>query len=257
MIAAITPHALLQAAVAFVLIALVGRGRWGLALLGAAVAALDQFALGLGSQLHTGPDGSPNWIGKCSELGAALILMGVLLRTGWTRSEFGLSMPRKGSLRAAIILIAILVAARAGLAASASDREPWSLAWLAFEATLPGLAEECMLRGVFLAIALRAVRRGELDEPGGIGRDGWQAIIAAAMLFASVHGLSPRPSASGNESGTPFGWGWEVAFAPMLFGRTFLTGMAYGWLRLRTGSLLTPIVAHNAANVAGTALAMR
>lgn len=43
-----------------------------------------------------------------------------------------------------------------------------------------------------------------------------------------VHGLSPYRSALGNESGMPFEWGWEVAFAPLRCAQTPLTDITYG-----------------------------
>jgi hypothetical protein len=96
--------------------------------------------------------------------------------------------------------------------------------WL-YQATLPGMVEETVFRGVLLALAERAVaaRYARWNVMGA--RIGWDGLLVT-LAFLALHGIS---------LGTLLG----VLPAALL----------YLWLRQRTGSLLLPIVAHNLWNL--------
>jgi membrane protease YdiL (CAAX protease family) len=81
-------------------------------------------------------------------------------------------------------------------------------------ALLPGVCEELVVRGVFLP---------SLAHSLGAGRS-WLAILASALLFASIH------------------------LDPYRFLFTFALGAVFGFLRLRTGSLWPSVLAHAGLN---------
>lgn len=257
------PHAAVQAAVALVLVLLAAGSRLrrapravlGLALLGAGVAALDQMALGTGTMwqrsLASADPGAVtmNWCGKLVAAAAAGAVIALLCARGWGRPEFGIARPARGTLGLAAGAALVLAGLRGFLAFRSGETHALDWSELAFQATMPGIAEELFVRGLFMAIALRAA--------GGGRAAGTRAILACALLFASMHALAPRNPMPGHERGFAIGGGWELVFEPLLFGRTLVTGIVYGWLRLRTGSVLAPMLAHNAANLAGSAATMR
>ena len=86
-----------------------------------------------------------------------------------------------------------------------------ALVSVAVIAVLPGVCEELVVRGVLLPSLARAI-------PGA------GAVIVSAALFAAMHGDAYR------------------------FAFTFAVGLVFGALRLRTGSLWPPVVAHVALN---------
>jgi membrane protease YdiL (CAAX protease family) len=94
-------------------------------------------------------------------------------------------------------------------------------AWL-FVATMPGLAEEVAFRGVLLAAAERAAPAARMIA-------GVPVTLGAALLTAAFVGLHG------------FGVGMLVSVLP--------GALLYLWLRLHTGSVLLPIVAHNLWNL--------
>jgi hypothetical protein len=106
--------------------------------------------------------------------------------------------------------------------AGAPAQEVTPEAWM-FLATMPGLVEEFAFRGVLLAAAERAWPAARFV--------GGARISAGALLltlaFVALHGLAPVTVLS-------------VLPASLL----------YLWLRVRSGSLLLPIVAHNLWNIA-------
>jgi uncharacterized protein len=196
--------------------------RPALALLFLGLFALDTALTMLPIALQLHPAGvNWNWIGKLLSLGWAL----AFVRFGpLSVDEVGLTLRhRPGSVLPAVLLTVALVVATSFLVSSGrTDAET-----LAFQATMPGLAEELAYRGVFLALLVTAFggRRGVI----------WAAVVTS-VAFGLIHGLALD--------------GWSVRFDAMALLFPSLGGLAFAWLRLRTGSLLFPVLAHNGANLA-------
>ena len=218
--------AALTAPVLFVVLAAARARRWAPALLVLGLIALDDLAVTL--PYWSGPlnvfGGSWNWDGKAYSLAWALAFawFGPL-----SREECGLTLrQRPGSIRPAALATAALTAASFGLGLLFGGGAP-DLETVAFQLTMPGLAEEIVFRGVLIGLLHRAL-------PG----DGFAArigpVLITAVAFGLVHGLSV-------EGGVP-------SFDGLHFAYTFLGGLAYGWLRERTGSVAFPVLAHSLGN---------
>lgn len=102
---------------------------------------------------------------------------------------------------------------------------------LAFQATMPGLAEELAYRGIAPAILLTLMYRRPHVE--GIP---WAVIIATSVMFGTWHALS-------------FSHG-SVGFDVMSGLFPFIGSIPGGWLRFNTKSLVVPVLGHGLANVA-------
>lgn len=102
---------------------------------------------------------------------------------------------------------------------------------LLFQATMPGLSEELVYRGIAPALLLGLMRRREPIE--GMP---WAVILATAAVFGVWHGLS--------YSGGRIGFDVTSALFP------FIGSIPGGWLRFKTGSLVFPVLAHSLANLA-------
>jgi hypothetical protein len=99
-----------------------------------------------------------------------------------------------------------------------------ALVSVAVIAVLPGVCEELVVRGLLLP-SLAATLTGAVATPGRRRTFGpAAAVVLSAALFAAMHGDSYR------------------------FAFTFGVGLVFGALRLRTGSLWPPVVAHVALN---------
>jgi membrane protease YdiL (CAAX protease family) len=108
-----------------------------------------------------------------------------------------------------------------------------------FQLTLPGLSEELMFRGLLLALVDRAAPP-RLKVLGA--QMGWGA-MATSVLFSAVHAVNLA-------SDWTMTINWMAGLLPLL------GGFAFAWLRARTGSLVWPIVLHNAANELATLVAV-
>jgi uncharacterized protein len=166
-----------------------------------------------------------NWSGQLLALAGALWVASMLARrAGLPWHEMGFTwVQRSGSLRPAVGVSAGALALNLLLMRLSHFRladvalETWI-----YQATLPGLVEEAVFRGVLLALLDRAfvARKEVFGAPIGWGG----ALVTLA--FVALHGIGP---------GTLPG----VLPAALL----------YLWLRARTGSLVMPIAVHDLWNL--------
>lgn len=168
-----------------------------------------------------------NWTGKMLSIALSFtVLVGLRL----SRREVALVLP---STRSAWVwsagLVLVGVVAGVTMAYLFRDHQPPDLETLLFQATMPGLDEELMFRGVGFALLAR----------GFVGRGAaWAPLMTTSLLFGFVHVVF----ASGGRL--------QVDLAPLVFVLPF--GFLLGWLRMRSGSLLGPVLGHNLANSLGT-----
>lgn len=173
--------------------------------------------------------GERNWQGKLLAL-AATLLVATLPAFGWRRSGLVLAQA-PGSLRAALPVAALYCGFFVALAL-AFPGDPSSGEEIAFQLTMPGLEEEPFYRGVLLL----ALDRAFAGRVRFLGVDwGWGAVLSC-VLFGLAH-------AFGFSDG-------GFAFDPLTMALTAVPAFIAVWLRLRTGSLVLPILLHNAGNAA-------
>lgn len=168
-----------------------------------------------------------NWQGKLLALGATL-LIARLPAFGWLRSGFTLSQ-QPGSLMAAVPLAAVycafFVAIALAFPGDTTDAEE-----VAFQLTMPGLEEELFYRGILLF----ALDRAFTGRKRFLGVDwGWGAVLSC-FLFGMAHAFG-------------FGDG-HFSFDEMAMALTAIPSLLAVWLRLRTGSVLLPVIMHNFGN---------
>ena len=202
--------------------------RWIPAVLFLGLLALDDLAtilpFAVGALEFVG--GRWNWEGKVLSIGWAVMFLwlGPL-----SFSEAGVSFrQRSGSIRSAVLATLGLTAASFGIGVAFGGGS-FNAETLAFQLTMPGFAAELVYRGVFIALLHRALPSAE-----SIVR--WRPVVITAVAFGIWHGLSV--------DGGAVAFDWLAASFP------FIGGLAYGWLREHTGSLLFPVVAHNIGNTA-------
>ncbi len=171
-----------------------------------------------------------NWIGKAASLGLALCMVAVLRAP---RRETALRWP--GGRRQWCWTIAGITGAcvfAIGANAGFSDHSRLTVETIAYQATMPGLAEEFCWRGLLFYLLGRA--HGHSD---GVAAQ-VPAAVASTLIFSLGHGFSVDYGSAG--------FAWLPFFYAAVFG---------GWLavvRVHTQSLAACVAAHNLANVCGT-----
>ena len=110
---------------------------------------------------------------------------------------------------------------------------PGTLEETAFQLTMPGLEEEPFYRGILLF----ALDRAFTGRVRFLGVDwGWGALLSCAV-FGLAHAFGYSDGA--------------FSFDPMFMALTAIPSLLAVWLRLRTGSLLLPVLLHNFGNSIG------
>lgn len=174
--------------------------------------------------------GEWNWQGKILALVATLTIA-ALPAFGWRR--VGLTLRQEpGSLRAAIP-VAVLYCGFFLAIALVFGGSDGSGEEVAFQLTMPGLEEEPFYRGILLF----ALDRAFTGRARLLGVDwGWGALLSCA-LFGLAHAFGYADGA--------------FSFDPMIMALTALPSLIAVWLRLKTGSLLLPVLLHNFGNAIG------
>lgn len=171
--------------------------------------------------------GQRNWQGKLLAL-AATLAIAAHPAFGWRAAGLRLAQA-PGSLRAAapvaLLYCGVFVGFALAFPGGGGDAEE-----VAFQLTMPGLEEEPFYRGLLLL----ALDRAFAGRVRFLGVDwGWGAVLSCA-LFGMAH-------AFGFSDG-------RFAFDAMTMALTMLPAFIAIWLRLRTGSVLLPVLLHNFGN---------
>ena len=200
---------------------------WAGVILFTAYLALDDLATGLPNLIPALDflPGSWNWSGKVLSLAVAVLTMFAL---GLSPDAIGLRRQQHPKIAWIAVALFVVWGTTLGLLfqPGAADLETF-----AFQATMPGLAEEIAYRGIAPAILLSLFQRK--PHVDGIP---WAVIIATSVLFGLWHSLEVKNG--------------EVGFNLMSGLFPFIGSIPGGWLRFKTKSLLVPILGHGVANVA-------
>jgi membrane protease YdiL (CAAX protease family) len=184
---------------------------------------------------------------------ATLLTLGMALiawRAGATLEDLGLGRDRVGAgLRyglaaALLVLVALLLAAVI----------PWTRPFLSdTRAEIGGgqLAYEVGVTVVLLTavpeeLAFRGVLLGSARRLWG----GWRAALTSSALFGLWHIEPTVETMSGNSAvgGASASLVGQVLVVLGSIAVTFVAGLAFSWLRLRSRSLVAPVLAHVASN---------
>jgi uncharacterized protein len=200
----------------------------GFAVLAALYVGLDDLLTGLPTVITSlGVIGDKwNWMGKLLSL---ILAASSILALQLALDTVGLTL-RQRHLKIGLLALVGFILWGTCLGLVFEPGRP-SAETLAFQATMPGLAEEIAYRGIAPALLLGLLRgqsSGD-DMP-------WSVILVTAMLFGIWHGLQYSAG--------------RFTFEPLAALSPLCGGIAGGWLRFKTGSLLFPILGHGLANVA-------
>lgn len=201
---------------------------WRWLVVAALLVAINDACLTLGyGSLPDLIGGEWNWQGKLAALAATIAIASLpafgLRPVGLTLAQ------RPGSLRSALPVAACYCAFFVVIAVLFPD-EPPGAEDVAFQLTMPGFEEEPFYRGILL-FALDQAFRGRKRILGV--EWGWGAVLSC-LLFGMAHA---------------FGYaGGGFSFDPFVMTLTAIPSFIAVWLRLRTGSLLLPVLLHNFGN---------
>ena len=176
-----------------------------------------------------------NWTGKLIDIAVMVTIMLALTASGlFKRADFGFTFRQAPGTTRGLLLVAVpFLLIVAGLTMKFfGNTSPPKLETVLFEATLPGLAEELVWRGLLLALFDRMFAGRVTILGAGLG----YGAIATSLVFGFVHSVQ-------FDSKLMLHTYWDNgAFA-------VATGLMLVWIRARTKSLVFPVLTHNATNL--------
>ena len=176
--------------------------------------------------------GNWNWDGKIYGLACGIVLYFLFRRQFADNNFFTLKQNKEGLRSALKVALAIMCISLLG--GIVNDNE-FNLETLLFQISMPGIDEEIMYRGVLLGLMCSALRTGNAA---------WRnpAIIINAILFGLVHALSLSDGA--------------LQINAMNFVWTGIIGYSFGYITIKTRSILIPMLTHNLYNFTLNLLSM-
>lgn len=174
-------------------------------------------------------DGNWNWSGKIlGVLGSYIFLISF---KKFDLENYYLTLKQeKKFLKTGIIVVTILLTIQIFQGLFTGSVQEWSLETFLFQLTMPGIQEEVAFRGIMLGLLVKILKPTSniIFHP---------ALIITSVLFGMAHGLVL------NDSLIP-------SFRIFPFVNTFVLGMIWGWLTMKSGSIILALISHNLGNVA-------
>jgi Type II CAAX prenyl endopeptidase Rce1-like len=154
-----------------------------------------------------------NWFGQGAGFIWLLIVIAVV--PGFTSQRFGLGRPTESGWFGPIVIVTVMMGILSILGGSGGELP--TLEYTAYEALMPGLAEELAFRGVLLVLL-----NDLFGRPWTIlgAKMGWGSLITS-VLFAMVHVVYVDPQFQ-------IHWNWSGAI-------TFIAGLMLVYIRERSG----------------------
>ena len=182
--------------------------------------------------------GDWNWTGKLLAIVGSLIFY-FLFRGHFKQNDFLTVHQKENSVRLNLIII-LLTAAASVLAAFFLGQSKFNAETLAFQLTMPGIEEEIAYRGIMLGLLITTLKPSLYLGKINIGNP---SIWITGILFGLIHGLA-------------FSKEWTLTMSWGSFIYTFLFGLLWGWMAVKSKSILMPLIAHNTANFVGNLVMM-
>lgn len=170
--------------------------------------------------------GNWNWEGKLFGIIWGIICYFIFRKYFSENDFFTFKQDRNGFKTALIatIISVLLVTAIAYL----TGEDKFNVETLAFQLTMPAIDEEIMFRGILLGLLMTALR----DKISFLGNP---AILLTAILFGFIHALTLEKD-------------FSVNFEPIYFLHTGIGGFVFGWITVKSRSILLAVLAHGLAN---------
>lgn len=184
--------------------------------------------------------GDWNWSGKIYAILGSVVFL--LVYRKFKMTDYYLTFKQERIFfKKGCIIIGILLLIGSITSFLFSTKVGWDWETILFQLTMPGIDEEIAYRGIMLGLLSKVLK--SKNEIGKINL-GNSAILITALLFGFAHGILITES-----------FNIELRLYPLI--RTFIMGLIWGWLTIKSGSILLALISHNLGNVSDKLIRMR
>jgi membrane protease YdiL (CAAX protease family) len=175
-----------------------------------------------------------NWEGKIYGIILGIVFY-FLFRRLFRENDFFTFRQHKGNFKVAMLGAIIMVILSTGVWLIFGKSE-FDFETLAFQISIPGIDEEIFYRGLLLGLLCTALK----DKVSFLGNPG---VLLTAILFGLMHSLKIDKTNL-------------IGFDVIYFLQTGLAGYVWGWITIKSRSILLAILSHNFSNFFGTLATM-
>lgn len=175
-----------------------------------------------------------NWTGKIYALTGAVFFL--LIYRKFPLKDYFLTFKQESKfLKNGAILITCILIIQSVLAFF-TPNIPLNLETLFFQYTMPGIHEEIAYRGIMLGLLSKILKSKNLILNPSV----W----VTAILFGLAHGFSISDE-------------FNIIFDIQPFFITIIYGLIWGWITIKSGSILLALISHSLGNGTGNLIRMR
>ncbi len=175
-----------------------------------------------------------NWAGKSySILGSILFL--TFYRKFELKDYFLTHKQDSGFVKKGMLVIVGILTTKILLAYFVIPKKEWDLETVLYQFSMPGIDEEIAYRGIMLGILMKVLKSKNAFFNG--------PVFVTAILFGLAHGFSLSND-------------YEILFAALPFLRTMIHGLIWGWITIKSGSIVLALVSHGFGNGVGNLVRM-
>ncbi|WP_299120455.1 CPBP family intramembrane glutamic endopeptidase [uncultured Tenacibaculum sp.] len=175
-----------------------------------------------------------NWTGKIYAIIGTIIFLLIYRKYPLSDYFFTFKQNKKFLKKGVFLIISILLIQI--VTAFYSSSKPLSLETLFFQYSIPGIDEEIAYRGIMLGLLVKVLKSKNLILNPSV----W----ITAILFGMVHGFFLSKN-------------FEVIFEFQPFLWTTVYGLIWGWMTIKSGSILLALISHNLGNGTLSLIQMR
>ena len=175
-----------------------------------------------------------NWVGKIyTIIGSILFLM---LYRKYPLKDYFLTFKQENKffIKGILIIVSLLILKTIQMFLASTKLLNWET--LFYQFSMPGIDEEIAYRGIMLGLLTKILKSKNLILNSSV----W----ITAILFGFAHGLSLTTE-------------FSILFNIQPFLRTLIYGLIWGWITIKSGSILLALISHNLGNGIGNIIRMR
>ncbi len=169
-----------------------------------------------------------NWTGKIFAISGSFIFL--LLYKQFDLKDYFLTLNQnKGFIKKGALIVALILLVKSMISFYFGSIVKGNIETILFQLTMPGIDEEIAYRGIMLGLLVNALKpfRETIFHP---------AILVTAILFGLGHGLFMTKS-------------FELSFDIFSFLSSCILGIIWGWLTIKSGSIVLSLTSHNLGNL--------
>jgi membrane protease YdiL (CAAX protease family) len=175
-----------------------------------------------------------NWDGKIYTIISSILFL--ILYKKYTLKDYFLTFNQENKfLQKGVLIIISLLILRTTLMFFAPTKL-LNLETLFYQFSMPGIGEEIAYRGIMLGLLTKILKSKNLILNSSV----W----VTAILFGLAHGFSLSSE-------------FSITFNIQPFLRTMIYGLIWGWITIKSGSILLALISHNLGNGIGNLIRMR